>query len=116
MILYNVTDEYINFLSKTDRKVLSSHQADRRFERPHLGIVVENSSMNYFIPLSSPDNQDYINGQIRNSTITIKRLITPRNDFVGKLLINNMIPVPASEIKPIDMDISNKTPEELRYI
>ena len=97
MILYKITDEYISFLADNDSKVLSSHKKDRTFQRPHLGIVINNSNMPYFIPLSSPDQKDYINGNPRKSTLAIKRL-NFKNEFVGKLLLNNMIPAPKSEI------------------
>lgn len=115
MILYKITDEYISFLADNDSKVLSSHKKDRTFQRPHLGIVINNSNMPYFIPLSSPDQKDYINGNPRKSTLAIKRL-NFKNEFVGKLLLNNMIPAPKSEIEPIDLSFSNKTENEKKYI
>ncbi|MCM1131159.1 MAG: type III toxin-antitoxin system ToxN/AbiQ family toxin [Anaeroplasma bactoclasticum] len=116
MDLYNISDEYIDYLSSVDRNVLKAHVDDRTFKRPHIGIVIHNSNMDYFIPLSSPEQSDYSHGVLRPSNITIKRLIGDNNEFLGKLRINNMIPAPLSELKLVDMDLSNKSSNDIFYI
>lgn len=84
MKLYEVSDKYIKYLSKYEHKVLSNHEDDRNFNRPYLsGIIIKQSSFNYFIPLSSPDCADYDEeNNVRRSTLTIKRIIVD-NNFLG---------------------------------
>ncbi len=116
MKLYNISDNYIKYISEFDTNVLSSHEEDRIYGRPYIGIVIQYSELNYFIPLSSPANTDYTaSGNIKPSTTTIKRIIS-NQQLLGKLRINNMIPVPDSEIIPIDFSHQNKTSTDIQYL
>lgn len=116
MKLYQIKDDYIRYISDFDKNVLSNHEKDRIFGRPYIGIVIKFSKMNYFIPLSSPTNKDYdASGNIRHNTTTIKRIISD-NQLLGKIRINNMVPVPESEIIPIDLNKNNKIQKEINYI
>ncbi|MCM1557671.1 MAG: type III toxin-antitoxin system ToxN/AbiQ family toxin [Anaeroplasma bactoclasticum] len=122
--LYYVTDEYINFLREDPiltPTVLDSHQEHRNSNRPYVGISLVLNDSNYFIPLSSPKlNNDYFyqnNEYIyRRSNLTIKRLLDASREgqkIVGKLLINNMIPVPTTELAEIDFDKLPQTEVDL---
>lgn len=95
MRLYNTTDSYIKYLQQFDNKVLSNHQ--KTHNRPYIGLGLSLNNHFYFIPLSSPDNMDFKNGEPRKSTFTIIRLFD-KNKILGKVLINNMIPIPESEL------------------
>lgn len=112
MILYKITDSYIKELEKVEKKVLSSHSDDRKYARPHIGVLIKTTNFNFFIPLSSPDSKDFINKSVRKSTVTIKRLFDDKNQFLGKLLINNMIPVPISEVSKINLAYKDSLKEE----
>lgn len=63
--LYEISEEYINFLRKEDCLVLSAKEDDRNHTRKYLGIVYTINNYDYYIPLSSPKNSDYqiINGE-----------------------------------------------------
>ena len=66
----------------------------------------------YYVPLSSPKNSDYqiINGErkIRKSIVPIIRMTHKNTDGVlelkGTLKLNNMIPVPKSELTLYDAE------------
>ncbi|MCQ2798208.1 MAG: type III toxin-antitoxin system ToxN/AbiQ family toxin [Bacilli bacterium] len=98
---YSVSDSYVEYLSSFDSHVLSNHKADRRYKRPYVGFVFKIKQMDYFIPLSSPGDNDFSNGLLKPSTVTIMRMVNRKGDFIGKILINNMIPVPKSELERI---------------
>ena len=117
MKLYEVSDQYIGFLHSYDDKVLTNHEKDRTQIRPFLsGIIIKKSNYNYFIPLSSPDDADLDkDGNVRHSTMTIKRLFN-KKVFLGKLLINNMIPILESEISEKDLSKNNKSNDDKKYI
>lgn len=133
--LYYVTDEYIEFLRCEPRltpTVLDSHRDQRNVNRPYVGISLVLNNSTYFIPLSSPKlNNDYFyqNNEytFRRSNLTIKRLFDSSREgqkIVGKLLINNMIPVPITEIAEInfeklpqtEVDLLNKEVDLLKRI
>lgn len=103
MKLYEVTDRYINYLRKFDKKVYDNKENNRKVMRKYLGIVLKINGLNYYIPMSSPKNSDYINKEIRKSIIPIIRIISNEEKdnipvLKGTLRISNMIPVPDSEL------------------
>ena len=103
MKLYEITDEYINYLRNFDNRVYDNKEDKRKVMRKYLGIVLKINELNYYIPMSSPKKSDYKNHDIRKSVIPIIRIIS--NEEVddipvlkGTLRISNMIPVPDSEL------------------
>ncbi len=116
MFLCTITDNYIRYLSQTDSRVLSNHENNRTYIRPHVGIIIQNNGIDYFVPLSSKHSKDYDqNGKIKSNTMTIKYLVN-NHQLLGKLLLNNMIPVPPSECILIDLNKSGKSSDEIKYI
>ena len=119
--LYSVSDEYINYLRKYDNKVYDNKVNNRKKSRKYLGVLLKVNEFNYFIPLSSPKNSDYINGNIRNNTLSIIRICNGKELF-GTLRISNMIPVPDSEIEYYDTNLEKDMNyklivlDELRFI
>lgn len=102
--LFAVADEYISRLSTIDNRVLSNHENDRKHNRPYVGFLVFIEPFHYFLPLSSADKRDYDeNGKLRPSTQTILRMVRPSGIFIGKILLNNMIPVPLDRIQEISL-------------
>ena len=57
--LYEVSEEYISYISTVEKNVFSSKGNDRAPTRKYLGIVYSINGYNYYIPLSSPKNSDY---------------------------------------------------------
>ena len=105
MCFYSITDICISKLSSIDRRVLSNHENNRKHMRPYIGFIIKLNNQNYFLPLSSSDPKDYDeNGKLRSSTQTILRMINKRGGYLGKILLNNMIPVPESEIRKISLE------------
>lgn len=102
--LFSVSDEYISRLSTIDHRVLSNHENDRKHNRPYVGFLVFIEPFHYFLPLSSKDPRDYEeDGKLKSSTQTILRMVLQNGTFLGKVLLNNMIPVPLSQIQEISL-------------
>lgn len=111
--LYSVSDKYINYLRQFDDKIYDNKEEIRTHERKYLGVVLTVNEFNYYIPMSSPENSDYIDISkkiIRKDTKTIIR-IYEGNRLYGTLRISNMIPVPITELEPYM--VSNET--DLKY-
>ena len=120
MKLYEISDDYIKYLKQVDGKVLDNHFVHHNRKYLGLGVVIENKQ--YYIPLSHPDPSDYVNGKVRASVVPIFRLVSNSGKFLGKLLLNNMIPAPESELsyydtsKETDTKYKNLVLQELRII
>lgn len=111
--LYSVSDKYINYLRQFDDKIYDNKEEIRTHERKYLGVVLTVNEFNYYIPMSSPKNSDYIDISkkiIRKDTKTIIR-IYEGNRLYGTLRISNMIPVLITELEPYM--VSNET--DLKY-
>ena len=110
--LYEISKEYISYISTVEKNVFSSKENDRNHTRKYLGIVYSINGYNYYIPLSSPKNSDYRmkNGvqKIRGSIVPIIRITSQSSsgelELKGTLKLSNMIPVPASELTLYDVE------------
>lgn len=110
--LYEISEEYISYISAFEKLVFSSKEDDRKHTRKYLGIVYSINGYNYYIPLSSPKNTDYRieNGvsKTRASIIPIIRITAQSSsgelELKGTLKLSNMIPVPASELTLYDIE------------
>ena len=110
--LYEISEEYISYISTVEKNVFSSKENDRNHTRKYLGIVYSINGYNYYIPLSSPKNSDYRmkNGvqKIRGSIVPIIRITSQSSsgelELKGTLKLSNMIPVPASELTLYDVE------------
>ena len=94
--IYEVSEEYINYLRKYDSKVEKSEGLCYQKKRKYLGVVL-GYGKKYLIPFSSPKNNDYINGEPRRSNTTIIRITTSEmgtpTKVIGKLKTSSMIPI-----------------------
>lgn len=93
--LYEVSDRYINYLDSPNSKVTFSKIHERKFKRKYIGIVLTLNNYNYFAPLSS----------FKEKHKTMKETV----DFIkigdySVININNMIPVPKSELTYVDIN------------
>ncbi len=110
--LYEISEEYISYISTVEKNIFSSKENDRNHTRKYLGIVYSINGYNYYIPLSSPKNSDYRmeNGvqKVRGSIVPIIRITSQSSsgelELKGTLKLSNMIPVPASELTLYDVD------------
>ena len=100
MKLYSITDNYINYLRKYEKRVYDNKEDIRKVTMKYLGIVLK---VNYYIPMSSHKKSDYKGNEIRKSIVPIVRIISQEEIdgtpvLKGTLRISNMIPVPESEL------------------
>ena len=84
--IYYIDENYINFLRRFDKIV----PYNKTHTRPYIGVVYEYNGINYFAPLSSP-NQKHLT--MNGNALDIFKI----NDGIwGIVNINNMIPTPTS--------------------
>ena len=138
MDIYEVTTDYVDYLRKFEPTKILKNKEDK-FGRKFVGIIVQKEKYKYVVPLSSPKYlKDYrIRGyndkilpndfsfisyadRIQMLKVTSVPVVYMNNiekdgriDVLGKIQCNNMIPVPDSEIKKVDLegmeDIAYKT-------
>ena len=97
--LYEISEEYISYISTVEKNVFSSKENDRNHTRKYLGIVYSINGYNYYIPLSSPKNSDYRmeNGvqKIRGSIVPIIRITSQSSsgelELKGTLIHKEML-------------------------
>ena len=112
MQLYNISDEYINYVRDKFPRVYSNKENARVHTRKYLGTVIEMGEHKYYIPLSSPkDKHDYVieNGKktVRKDSLIVMRIVSGNGDdkeLKGTLQIGTMIPVPDDAIVLYDVD------------
>lgn len=92
--LYEIDDNYVEYLRKFDKKVLSSKVEDREYTRKYVGILFHNKDVKYFIPLSSYKPQTY---DSMYESLSFKKI-----GNMAVLRINNMIPIIDSVVHRID--------------
>lgn len=90
--LYTVDSKYFDFLREVEPRVPFVKE-----NRPFIGIVLKIHYKNYFAPLASPKEK-------HKSMRKQKDLIKIRNGELGVINFNNMIPIPISRCKKIDID------------
>ena len=104
--LYEIDDDYIEYLRKFDNKVLSPKAGERKFSRKYVGVLFHNKEYKYFIPLSSYKPEIY---DVMYESISLKKI-----GNMAVLRINNMIPVVDSVIHRIDF--SEEKDEQYRLL
>lgn len=103
--LYTVNKKYCKFLREYDDRVplVSGEKA----KRPFIGILICVNRKNYFAPLTSP----------KKKHLTMKEgqdFIKIKQGKLGAINLNNMIPIPFSELRKID--INNIEDEKYRKL
>lgn len=130
MKLCSISNDYIKYLQTKCPNVYSNKEDLCVHSRKYIGVLLQIGEYNYFAPLSSPKNSDYllVNGKrkVRKSIIPIIRIIdVDKNLHIqlkGTIRISHMIPVPSSVIVPYDvsqeLDLQYKSlvQSELIYI
>ncbi len=119
MKLIEVTDQYINYMKKFFHITMLDNKAKKRNHgRKYIGIIISINNINYFAPLSSPKKSDYDNlGNIRKSSSIILKMVknySKKPQLLGTIKLNNMIPVPDSEI--ILYDLNNEKDKKYKNL
>lgn len=104
LFFYNVNMKYIRDLSKVDDNVLSVSPQVEKQNRPFVGILVMINGKQYCAPITSPKpkhktmpkNFDYLK---------IIGKVGDKDDIIGVINFNNMIPVHKSVINPIELKV-----------
>ena len=95
--LYEVDNDYIDYLKKYDKKVLNYSGEKYKVNRKYLGILLKINEFIYIAPLSSPKNKDYdLDKKIKKSTkiiIRIKKIQKDKERLLGTIKLNCMIPI-----------------------
>ncbi|MBE5928280.1 MAG: type III toxin-antitoxin system ToxN/AbiQ family toxin [Lachnospiraceae bacterium] len=101
--IYEVKSEYIKYLSNYQKHIFS--QTDEKSNRKYIGIIFEIKGIKYFAPLSSYKDK-HKQMKERVDIIKIKSYAV--------INLNNMIPVPDSQI--INIDINKEKNASYRYL
>lgn len=108
--IVEISDEYINYMKQFFMATMMDNKVEsRKYSRKYVGVVLEVNDLKYFVPMSSPKVSDYnLDGTIRASSTIILRMVKKSKHplLLGTLKLNNMIPVPESEI--IEYDLNNE--------
>ena len=101
--IYEVKSEYTKYLSNYQKHIFA--QADGKDNRKYIGIVFEVKGIKYFAPLSSFKDK---HKQMKEGVDFIKI-----KDY-AVINLNNMIPVPDSQI--VNIDINKEKDASYRYL
>lgn len=93
---YMVDVEYCSFLRKTDTRV--PYNMSMKSTRPFVGIVFSVGEFHYYVPLTSPKPKHL---RMKNQIDFLKI----NNGLWGAINFNNMIPVPLSCLKKVEIRI-----------
>ena len=99
--IYEIRDEYVKYLSNYQKHIFEQNGRKRKY----IGIVLEIQGMRYFAPLSSYKEK---HKRMKESMDFIKI-----KDY-AILNLNNMIPVPDSQI--VDIDINKEKNPSYRFL
>lgn len=107
--LYLIDMKYIRNLARADDNVMSVSPQIEKESRPFVGIVIVCECYEYCIPLSSPKAK---HSSMKNDVDFMKIIVDEK--LIGVLNFNNMIPVDAICIKPLDLKITSKDNSSVR--
>jgi len=104
--LYKVKMKYIRNLMNVDKtnNIQSISSQRHKHNRVFVGIIVMVDSHEYCIPLSTVSSKDKYENMREN--ITMRKIKNDKNEVIGILNINNMIPIRKEYLIPYDIDIS----------
>ena len=105
--LYTVDEQYVRYLRGFDARVMFWNCPHYKKQRKYLGVVLKINGFEYFAPLSSPKETDYIyikgEKRVRKNTVSIIRLVSDKGRLLGKVKLSNMIPVQPEFVELYDL-------------
>ena len=92
--LYEIQETYVSYLSAIEPRLFHNKKPGQKNERKYIGVVLQINGFDYFAPLSSFKDKH--------------RMMKEGIDFIkvkdyAVINLNNMFPVPLSEIKYVDI-------------
>lgn len=104
---YEVSDEYIEYLSEYDRRIMYSKVETRRFKRKYIGILLKINGVNYIAPLSSyKEKHDNMKDGVDFIKIGTKAVINLNNMF--PVLLNELSRVLHNQVVKYNMPIRKR--------
>ncbi len=118
---YTVDMKYVRNLKNVEKRatgrtntILSVSSQKHKQGRPFLGIIVLVNEQKYCIPLSSIEEKPKFANMSEN--ITFRKIKDEKNNTIGILNINNMIPVREKYISYFNInELSEDTPDAKKY-
>ena len=95
---YILDKDYVNYLRRFDDKVQNVHYGDTSL-KPFIGILITINDMHYCVPVSSPKRKHMT---MSDSLDFIKLMNLDKTHLFGVINLNNMIPVKAEDMTPLD--------------
>lgn len=114
MRFYHINDAYLEHLRQFDGKVPQSAGAGYQEKKLYIGIVLEIGSHKFLAPLSSyKQYQD----RIPASNVSIFKIHERGNpdNKLGVVALRYMLPVPDSELIPVDISQQNPRYQRMLY-
>lgn len=106
--LYVLDEEYVSYLHDIESKVMFWDSEQYKHSRKYVGVVFTINGFSYFAPLSSPKPSDYFYREgerhIKKDIIPLIRLVDDDGILLGKIKLNNMIPVRETNIHVCDIE------------
>ena len=95
---YILDKDYVNYLRRFDDKVQNVHYGENSL-KPFIGILITINDMHYCVPVSSPKRKHMT---MSDSLDFIKLINLDKTHLFGVINLNNMIPVKAEHMTPLD--------------
>ena len=90
---YTVSDEYITYMRRFEKHIYSNNKADSQNRHTYTGVLLNINNMNYFAPLVSM-KEKYLKFNDKLDIVLLKPYAV--------INLNNMMPVPDSEVFLLD--------------
>ena len=110
MKIYDIDEGYLDFLRKTENKIMlskSNYKSDKKFA---VGIVLKIGKINYYAPLSSikyyqlADDGLSLNKQYKQRCFPVIVRKKKKDTIVSSLRLDFMFPVPEYLLKELNFD------------
>ncbi len=98
LYFYEVNDEYVEYMSRYDEKIMYTKIENRKFKRKYIGILFEINNKYYISPLSSYKTK---HNQMEEGLDFIKI------GHKAVINLNNMFPVKMENIRKVDIEKEN---------
>lgn len=94
MRLYKISEEYYTPLKQVEINIIRSEKM--------IGTITRLNGFIYFLPLDGIDESDFNSDGTLKHSPAVFRMVDSNQEFIGKLLLSNMFPVPYKDLLPID--------------
>lgn len=107
--LFNISDSFINYLNQFDKTICYN----KNELRPYVGPLFAYNGLKFYAPLSKNGSIIKHNGMPNNDNFIHYKIVDVNKETIGIIRFNNMIPVPDSELKKIDINSFSQSKKDL---